>query len=303
MKVLVFILALLISSPGCFLRAAPASTNPLVGARPYLSFIPSKLDPQKAYPLIIVLHGLGHSGKGIEHYYRLDPLAESRGALIAYPDGTKEKLNSRSSWRSIHERFWNATDVCCDFLRTGVDDVAYLDAVIDDMSVKYRVDPKRIFVIGISNGGYMAYRFACDRASRVAAIMSQAGAMWTDITRCRPTNPVAVLHIHGTADEMIPYDGGRTVGGHGPPVVSAHQAVSDWVKFDGCAPLPDTSTPSMDLVGDEQPQGPAETTVEKWAGCRGVELWTMHGARHSPSLNYPAWPTAIFDWLMTHPKP
>jgi polyhydroxybutyrate depolymerase len=141
MKVLVFILALLISSPGCYLRAAPASTNPLVGARPYLSFIPSKLDPQKAYPLIIVLHGLGHSGKGIEHYYRLDPLAESRGALIAYPDGTKEKLNSRSSWRSIHERFWNATDVCCDFLRTGVDDVAYLDAVIDDMSVKYRVDP------------------------------------------------------------------------------------------------------------------------------------------------------------------
>jgi polyhydroxybutyrate depolymerase len=303
MKTLALIFTVLAFAAGCTSREAGTPSSPLIESRPYRAVVPSILDPKRTYPLIVVLHGLGHSGKGIERYYGLDPLAESRSVLLAYPDGTQEKPNRRTDWKNFHERFWNATDVCCDFGGTGVDDVAYLDAVIDDMNVEYRVDPKRVFVIGISNGGYMAYRFACDRADRVAAIMSQAGAMWTDTTRCKPSSPVAVLQVHGTADEMIPYAGGRTVQGHGPPVVSAHQAVEDWVKFDGCASLPDASSPAMDLVSDEQPQGPAETTVEKWSGCRGVELWTMHGARHSPSLNHPIWPTAIVSWLMAHPKP
>jgi polyhydroxybutyrate depolymerase len=303
MKTVVFILALLSSAPGCTPRKTETPINPLVAARPYRAVVPSQVNLQKAYPLIIVLHGLGHSGRDIERYYQLDPFVEPRGVLLAYPDGTRERPNRRSNWRSLHQRFWNATDVCCDFAGSGVDDVAYLDAVIDDISGKYRVDSKRIFIMGISNGGYMAYRFACDRAARVAAIVSQAGAMWTDVTRCKPSSPVAVLHIHGTADEMIPYGGGRTVGGNGPPVISAHQAVADWVKFDGCAPAPDVSAPAMDLISDESPPGPAETTVEKWTGCRGVELWTMHGAPHSPALNYPAWPTILLDWLMAHPKP
>jgi polyhydroxybutyrate depolymerase len=295
-KPIIFLVALLISAPGCSLRRTPVPGAALVVGRPYRAVTPIKVDRSKAYPLIIVLHGLGGSGMQIERYYQLDPFVESRGILLAYPDGTSGRSNTR-------QRFWNATDVCCDFTGSGVDDVAYLDAVIDDMSAKYRVDPKRVFVIGASNGGFMAYRFACERANRVAAIMSQAGAMWTDINRCKPTYPVAVLHIHGTADEMIPYNGGRTAGGHGAPVTSAHQTVSNWVRFDECAPVPDRSSPSMRLTAGEQPQRTADTTVETWAGCRGVELWTTQGAHHSPALNYPAWPTAILDWLMAHPKP
>lgn len=149
----------------------------------------------------------------------------------------------------------------------------------------------------------MAYRYACDRAGRVAAIVSQAGAMWSDLSRCKPTAPVAVLQIHGTADEMVPYAGGRTVNGTGPAVLSVHEAVSAWVRFDQCKPAPEALTQTLDLVRDEMPPGPAETSVERWSGCRGVELWTMHGAQHSPDLQYPAWPTALLDWLLGHPKP
>jgi polyhydroxybutyrate depolymerase len=265
--------------------------------------VPSRIELDKTYPLVVVLHGLRHNGRDIERYYQFDRFVESRELLLAYPNGTREGLHKRTTWASFLGRFWNATDVCCDFAESHVDDVAYLDAVIDDMSATYRVDPKRIFVAGLSSGAYMAYRYACDRADRVAAIVSHAGAMWTDLNQCRPAHPVAVLHIHGTADEMVPYAGGRTVGGTGPLVVSAHQSVSDWVAFDKCASSPEVFSLSKDLVRGESLRDAPKTTVEKWIGCRGVELWTIHGATHSPSLNYPAWPMALLDWLLAHPKP
>lgn len=272
--------------------AHPKPTNALVAARPYHSTAPLVIDPARRYPLIVVLHGLGGSGENIERYWQLD---SSQGFLAAYPDGTHERAPGK--WPG--KRFWNATDLCCDFLQSGVDDVAYLDAVIDDMSARYPVDAKRIFVGGLSNGGYMAYRYACDRAARVAAIVVQAGAMWSDPARCKPSAPVAVLQIHGTADRMVPYGGGPA-DGSGPSVVSAHQSVSDWVTFDHCHAAPDPAAAPLDLVDDLL--GP-ETTRESWSGCRGVELWTMSEAPHVPHLQTPTWGNALYHWLMAHPAP
>jgi polyhydroxybutyrate depolymerase len=289
---------LLLTAASC---ARPTqATNPLVAARPYGDKAPSRIDPQRRYPLLVLLHGLGHSGADIERYYDVDPLVDELGLLVAYPDGTIQMTSKH--WFGRRQRFWNATDLCCDFFGSGVDDVAYLDAVIDDMSHRYPVDPKRIFVGGISNGGYMAYRYACDRAARVAAIVSQAGAMWSDISRCKPSEPVAVLHVHGTADELVPYDGGRVLG-TGPVVISAHQSVADWVALDGCATKAESGDTPLDLISDEDPTIGVETTTENWSGCRGVELWTMHGGVHSPHLQRPAWARAITAWLRAHPMP
>jgi polyhydroxybutyrate depolymerase len=274
--------------------AGPA-TNPLVAARPYRVKAPAVLDPQRSYPLVIVLHGLGGNSERIERYYQLDPLVDELGFLAAYPDGTEE-ARKKYFWGG-HRRFWNATDACCDFFGSGVDDVTYLDAVIDDVGARYRVDPKRIFVMGLSNGGYLAYRYACDRAGRVAAIVSQAGAMWSDATRCKPSQPVAVLQIHGTRDDMVPYEGQGTGDRHALSVPSAHQSVADWVAFDGCRPTPEASTPPLDVLYD------AETTTERWSGCRGVELWTMRGAPHVPHLSQPFAARTIYGWLAAHPKP
>jgi polyhydroxybutyrate depolymerase len=252
---------------------------------------------------VLVLHGWGGTSEHVERYYQLDQLVDERRFLVAYPEGTEE-THRRNFW-GRHRQFWNATDACCDFYGAGVDDAAYLDAVIDDVSAHYRVDPKRVFVMGLSNGGYMAHRYACDRAGRVAAIVSQAGAMWADATRCKPSEPVAVLQIHGTDDEMVPYDG-KAHSAHGESLLpSAHQTAADWAAFDKCDPKSDTSAPPRDLVegGFRYDVPDAETTTERWTGCRGVELWTMRGAGHVPHPRQPMWARTIYDWLASHPKP
>jgi len=284
-------------------KFAGAATNALVAARPYRLVAPATLDPRKTYPLVLVLHGWGGTSERIERYYDLDRLVDERGFVVAYPEGTEE--NHRRHFWGGHRRFWNATDACCNFYGASVDDVAYLDAVIDDVSAHYRIDAKRVFVMGLSNGGYMSHRYACDRASRVAAIVSQAGAMWADTTRCKPSEPVAVLQIHGTSDEMVAYNG-MPYGAHGESrLPSAHQSASAWASFDHCNATPDTSDPPRDLVEgsffrDDVPD--AETTTERWIGCRGVELWTMRGARHVPGPRQPTWAQTIYDWLASHPK-
>ena len=132
--------------------------------------------------------------------------AAQRGFFYAYPNGTLD---------SDGNRFWNATDACCDFHRTGVDDVAYLAGVIGEIRASFAIDPKRIDLIGHSNGGFMSYAMACAQADQIAAMVSLAGATFMAPTDCAPTDPVAVLQIHGTADDTIAFDGG-TVGGMGP---------------------------------------------------------------------------------------
>jgi polyhydroxybutyrate depolymerase len=284
-------------------KLAGNATNALVAARPYRLVAPASLDPGKAYPLVLVLHGWGGSSEHVERYYQLDPLVDERGFLVAYPQGTEE-THRRHLWGG-HRRFWNATDACCDFYGAGVDDVTYLDAVIDDVSAHYRVDAKRVYVMGLSNGAYMSHRYACDRAGRVAAIVSQAGAMWADASRCKPSEPVAVLQIHGTDDDLVPFDGMA----HGAPgqsrLPSAHQTVRDWADFDRCDATPDTSAPARNLIeGGLRSDAPDdETTTERWTGCRGVELWTMRGAGHVPLPRQPLWGRTIYDWLASHPKP
>ncbi len=183
-----------------------------------------------------------------------------------------------------------------------VDELGFLGAFPDGSEENRPDHPRRVYLVGHSNGGYMAYRFACDRASRVAAIVSSAGAMWNDVSRCQPSEPVAVLELHGTADEVVPYAGGALDRAEGA-VKPAHVTVSNWVALDHCATAVDTSAPPMDLIADEEPAVGAETSVERWGGCRGVELWTIHGGAHSPDFHRPDLARTLGAWLLAHPKP
>jgi polyhydroxybutyrate depolymerase len=260
----------------------------LVAARPYHLQVPTGYNPTQPTPLLILLHGYGASGAIEESYFKFGPLAESQTVLYATPDGTLDPIGAR---------FWNATDACCDLFLINVDDVAYLSAVIDDVESQYNVDPKRIYVVGHSNGGFMAHRLACDLSSRIAAIVSLAGAQWETISRCAATEKVAVLEVHGTADGVIAYDGGN-IGGHAYP--AAPQTVSDWATLNGCGNI-NTSAPNLDL--ESSIPGP-ETSVASYDGCAGgaAVLWTINGGAHVPSLQ-PIWPNLVFGFLLAHPKP
>jgi polyhydroxybutyrate depolymerase len=272
-------------------------TRPVAG-RALRVVTPSALAPGQKVPLLVVLHGLGSSPETVARYYGIEAVVDELGVAVAYPEGSEEV--SGTGWIGQRHRFWNATDWCCNFQGSSVDDVAYLDLVLDDLLARYPVDARRVYLLGLSNGGYMAHRYACDRAERVAAIVSQAGAMWADAARCRPGEAVAVLQLHGTEDTMVPYGGMPPRGPGGPSQPSARQTALDWVALDRCELRVDTSAPARDLLSDVDG---AETSTERWGGCRGVELWTLHGAPHVPRPRQPDFARALVGWLLEHPKP
>jgi polyhydroxybutyrate depolymerase len=258
--------------------------------RPYDLVVPTTYDPTVPMPLVIGLHGYTSNGQAQKAYFGLAPLAEERGFLLAHPDGTVDRAG---------QPFWNATDACCDLFGSAVDDSTYLTAVIDDIVAQYNVDPKRIFVTGLSNGGFMSHRMACDHADRIAAIVSVAGAVFADPELCRPSEPVNVVEIHGTSDKTVQF-GGDSILGH--PYPGAATTVSTWAALNGCGSLEPAAEGAIDLVADIDGD---ETQVGSFAGCPdggSVELWTMNSASHVPDLS-PTFASTIVDWMFAHPDP
>lgn len=264
----------------------------LLQARPYEYKEPAGYDPQRPTPLVLLLHGYKTSGAVQKVYFGLGTLADSAGFLLAYPDGTADSKGFL---------FWNATDACCDTDHRGIDDVGYLRAVLRDMKRRYNVDPRRVFVVGHSNGGFMGYRLACELSDELAGVVSMAGATWEDPGRCHPSSLVSVLQLHGDADDTVHYAGGAP----SPPLLasypSARDTVARWMQYDGCAgPLADTGA-RLNLVSN-LPDG--HTRVERAAGCPGaaVELWTIQGGVHIPPL-LPTFAASVYSFLMAHPRP
>jgi polyhydroxybutyrate depolymerase len=175
-----------------------------------------------------------------------------------------------------------------------------VDAIIEDMSKKYNVDPKRVYLVGHSNGGFMSHRTACDLSPRIAAIVSLAGAVWKDASKCKPTSPVSILEVHGNADTTISYDGGSAAAGL-PAFPSAKETVADWAALEGCSATLTDMGKTLDL--DTGLPG-EETKLEHHDGCKqgAVELWTIQGGGHIPSLTS-QWGSAIYGFLESHPKP
>jgi polyhydroxybutyrate depolymerase len=193
--------------------------------------------------------------------------------------------------------FWDSKGACCNFSGTPVDDVGYLSDVIDEAVAERPIDPDRIYLFGHSNGGFMSYRMACERADRIAAVAVLAGSDGPGVDGCRPTEPVSVLHLHGTDDEVIGYDGGTIT----TTFPGAQETVARWVARDGCDEGA-TVEPPLDL--DAGIDG-AETTVAVHEGCDGgaiVQLDTIEGGAHSPALTHEAVGTDVLDWLLSQSR-
>ena len=164
---------------------------------------------------------------------------------------------------------WNAGDCCRPATTLGIDDVGLLGALLDDIALRPEVDSSRVFVVGNSNGGMMAYRFACEEAGRLAGLASVQGP---NVAGCEPSSALSVMHIAGTGDEVVPYDGGRSLSG----VAFASGAFPS---------TPDTVEATAASMGCSEAVESSEAAINSltWRGCDDgatVELVTIVGAPH-----------------------
>lgn len=226
-------------------------------------------------PLLVFLHGLGGSGGELVGGLRLDEASRELGFAFIAPDGVLDHSG---------RRFWNATDSCCNFDRLDVDHVQLLRQWITRAAANPRVDAERVYIVGFSNGGFMAYRAACEFGSLLRGIVSIAGAGLSEPAACRPEKKLSVVQIHGDRDPIVKFEGGFLFADNRRPKhPSAEASLARWAKFDGCSAQP---TLARDLDLDPRVPG-AETRVSSYAGCDGtnVELWRILGGDHSAGLS------------------
>ncbi len=263
------------------------------GDRPVEVRVPEGYDRKKPAPLLLMLHGFSAGALSFEFYLKMSSIADAHGFFYVAPEGTVDHAGNR---------FWNATEACCDDDHTGVDDVKYLTGLIEEIKAFYAIDPKRIYVLGHSNGGFMANRLACDRADLFAAAVSLAGAVWQDVGKCKPSAPVGFLQIHGTADKTVLYAGDPGTPPLTAPYPGAEQTVATWGKNNGCSDaLVDTG---KKLHVDADLKSP-ETSVLEHSGCKAngsAELWKVEGAPHIFAFP-PEALESTWKFLDAHAKP
>ena len=288
-------------SPTTVLSPVPTSFYRVTGPRPTGLYIPSSYDGETPMPLVIMLHWLFSDGAGEEEYMRLLPLAAGRGFLCCFPDAMRN---------TTLDNVWSSTDAIADLGDAGVDDAGYLRGVVEEISRRFTVDRKRIYVIGDILGGFMAYRMACQSADLIAGIATLNAGTFLDPSRCVPSEPVNILHIHGNADTVTSYYGGAfTKTGQTfeyeanmPPFPGAERSVQIWAAYNGSSRPMTEPAPTLDLTTDVQGLDTVVTRYTNAPPGGAVELWTVNGGGHhfSPSTELSP---RIIDWLFAHPKP
>ena len=232
--------------------------------RMYAVDLPPRYEPSRRYPLILDFHGGGGSPSSARTQGGLTTLGAQVGAIVVYPAGS-------GRFRDDRLLTWN-TETCCGYAqRAGIDEGHFVRTLLDTLEASYSIDSRRVYAIGLSNGGMMAHLVGCRLSDRFAAIAVISGELTVD---CNPARPVSVLIIHGTADENLPYDGGtgrKALSPHAVRPVS--YAVDRWRAIDRCAAAPTVVA-----------NGPVTHSV--WSSCAegtAVELYRIDGGGH-------AWP-------------
>ncbi|MEZ5446975.1 MAG: PHB depolymerase family esterase [Gammaproteobacteria bacterium] len=180
-------------------RTAGAREYGIDGGRKYLLYVPRSSPATGPRPLVLFFHGGGGDMQQAAASYGWREKAEQEGFVVAFPNGSSRLPRQRLAT-------WNAGD-CCGYARDRqVDDAAYVRLVLADIRRRAAIDEQRIFATGMSNGGMMAHRLACEMADTFLAVAAVAG---TDNTAaCRPSQPISVMHIHARDDTHVLFDGG-----------------------------------------------------------------------------------------------
>ena len=247
--------------------------------------MPGGHDYSKPLPLVVALHGFGGSGQGNAHYMHLFDSIHENEHLLLYPDGTQNWLGQKR---------WNATNACCLF-SGEVDDVGYLLGMIGEAVDSYGADPDGIVITGLSNGGFMSHRMACEAGSSIRSIVALNGVTWDDFSMCPDTGRPDILHVHSTADTVIWYEGGSI---RGEPYPSSNETVQNWATRSGC----DESWTFLGTRDVSLDDGIDETDEFEFLNCEygnRVSHWRINEGRHVPPLNDLGWATQTLEWALS----
>lgn len=227
-----------------------------------LYFRPSATSSTRV-PLLVVLHYRGGDGEAMNYLTNVSLLARDAGIWVVLPDARGHNWNH------------DPADT------NRVDDVAYLSNLIDSAVTRFPVDPKRVYMAGFSDGGFMAMRFACERPAKVAGVATVAATFLKKLYRvCQPSLGMPLLMINGTADERTKYDSQFGV-------LTVPATATRWAQIDGCPTAP-TRTNLPDIADDR-----TTVALDTWAACAAgeVRLYTVEKGGHT-------WPGASRKTLM-----
>lgn len=233
-------------------------------------YVPPTYSASKPAPLVLAFHGGGGNAANAQRTVQMKQHADRHGFIIAYPSGTgrfKDRLLT-----------WNAWNCCAYAMQNNVDDVGFARELIAELKRRYSIDAKRIYATGLSNGGMLSYRLACEISDQIAAIAPVAGSLNTD--SCRPREPVSIVIFHGTEDQYVLYEGGtnkkRFPGSEPRADRSVAHAFTTWSRLNNCRP----QSP-VRVAKDVQ-----KTACINGTGGAEVVLYAIEGQGH-------AWPGGL----------
>ncbi|HVM83360.1 MAG TPA: PHB depolymerase family esterase [Candidatus Binatia bacterium] len=297
------LVALLVAHVAC---AEDVTRTIAVGAveRSYHLHIPPSL-PSGAAALVIDLHGGGGSPEGAEAQTGFTAEADAKGFVVAYPAGSDRERPLLSALGKPGLLTWNAGACCGYAVQHGMDDVGFIRAMVADIAGIVPVDPKRIYATGISNGGMMAYRLACDASDLLAAVGVVSGVVV--VVPCEPRFPVAVIDFHGTADQNVPIGGGvgpKSITRYPYPPVA--RSIEFWAAYDDCRKDPIVSRPAPGVTLNSYPLCVGNAAVDYYVIDGGGHSWPsgkqMLKVLDPPSQAIAATPL-IWQFFAAHPKP
>lgn len=231
--------------------------------RTYLIHLPTGYTGTNDVPLIIAMHGGFGNAYNMQEQSQLSVKADTENFIVVYPEGLEGELLGISSWNAG----W-----CCGWAsNNNIDDVGFIDALINKLVNDFAIDTNRMYATGLSNGGFMAYRLACELSDRIAAIAPVAASM--SMTTCTPQRPVPIISFHSYLDTHVPYDGGIGSGPsnhYNPPQDSILNA---WSAMNTCNTTNDTIINTSLFLHRKWSNCECETEIEQYVTQDGGHSW------------------------------
>jgi len=262
--------------------------------RTFLTHIPESFTGAEDVPLVLALHGGTGNAFNLQNQSQLSVKSDEEGFIVVYPEGLRLGL--------LNIRTWNAGWCCGQASVQEVDDVGFINQLLDSLQTQYPLDETRVFVTGMSNGGYMSYRLACELSDRIAAIAPVAASISYD--NCSLNEPIPSIHFHSYLDENVRYQGGFGVGladHYSPPLDSLFDIWSDQLN---CNSENDT------LINDDQlthviwADCDCETEIQYYISTDGGHSWP--GGNNTPLgdpvSNFLNANDLMWDFFENHPK-